>query len=103
MKADSLLSKARAEITRHEIDRDTKGGERSMSRAVSAYNSLTGGHLTESDGNLLMCCLKLARITSPGNTEDDSYIDLAAYVALYGEAAVREAIKPSRRVVAKDE
>lgn len=57
-----------------------------MARAVNAFNGLMGGDrcLTEAEGWLFMCCLKMARNTS-GTPNLDDAIDLAGYAGLWGE------------------
>lgn len=72
--------------------RDQQNGERSMGRAVDAFNALTGHQLTERDGWLFMVTLKAARAATIGGRHNaDDYVDGAAYMALAGESAEREA------------
>jgi hypothetical protein len=59
--------------------------ERSMPRAVAAFNFLTSNTLSESEGLLFMVCLKLAR-SGHGKYHEDDIIDALAYLSLYGEA-----------------
>lgn len=68
--------------------RDKPDGERSMRRAVDAFNGLVGGdrRLTEHEGWLFMAVLKMARATA-GNFNPDDYVDGAAYFALASECA----------------
>lgn len=63
--------------------RDKPNGERSMARAVAAFNALRGHNLTEVDGWRFMEILKIAR-----GDDFDSFCDGAAYAALAGEAAL---------------
>ncbi len=65
---------------------DAEGGERSMSKTVECFNALTGRDLTETEGWLMMVCLKLAR-ANQGGFRMDSFEDGAAYIALMGESA----------------
>lgn len=65
---------------------DRPEGERSMGRTVAAFNAITGRSLTEEEGWLLMCLLKLVR-SQQGAFKADSYEDLAAYAAILGECA----------------
>lgn len=70
--------------------RDQPDGERSMSRAVTAFNSLTGHSLTGRDGWMFMVALKAARACTYGGRHNaDDYVDGGAYFALAGEAAER--------------
>jgi len=92
MKSAALLLRDAANV----IDergklRDNAQGERSMSRAVESFNALVGGdkRLTELEGWLFMCCLKMARATAGRNHLDD-FTDLAGYAALAGECVSRE-------------
>lgn len=57
-----------------------------MARAVASFNALVGGdqRLTELEGWLFLCQLKMARATS-GAPHLDDYIDLAGYAALAAE------------------
>ena len=85
-RAAEILDAARGHIADRAASRDCPGGERSMSRAVAAFNALTGHALTERDGWLFMVALKAARATAGAHNPDD-YEDGAAYFALAGEAA----------------
>ena len=84
--APELLGRA----ARHMHDRaatyDTLGGERSMGKAVQAFNAITGRELTESEGWLLMAILKAVRSETRSEPHQDSLEDLIAYAALYAEA-----------------
>lgn len=89
--ADELLREAADVIARRGKLRDNAQGERSMARAVESFNALVGGdkRLTELEGWLFMCCLKMARATAGRNHLDD-FTDLAGYAALAGECITRE-------------
>lgn len=65
---------------------DAAGGERSMGKTVSMFNSLYGLELTEQQGLAFMCLLKIVR-TSQGAFRSDNYEGLAAYAGLMGESA----------------
>jgi len=88
--ADALLLAAAEAIRQRAALRDLPEGERSMARAIAAYNALTGGTLSELDGWLFMCILKLSRATA-GEAHIDDYTDLAGYAALAAECLQREA------------
>lgn len=88
--APEILAASRDHIADRAASRDCPGGERSMGRAVAAFNALTGHELTEREGWLFMVALKAARSTAGGHNPDD-YEDGAAYFALAGETAEREA------------
>lgn len=87
--AVTILQDASSAVIGRADSRDV-GGERSMPRAVEAFNALTGHRLTERDGWLLMVQLKAARATAGNHTPDD-YVDGAAYFALAGERAAADA------------
>lgn len=94
--ADELLREAADVIAQRGKLRDKAGGERSMARAVESFNALVGGdkRLTELEGWLFMCCLKMARATAGRNHLDD-FTDLAGYAALAGECITREEAEPA--------
>lgn len=68
------------------VQRDSDAGERSMARAVAAFNAQEGTNLTEVQGWRFMIQLKYARAVNGVFVADD-YEDMAAYVGLAGEAA----------------
>lgn len=84
--APELLGRA----ARHMHDRastyDKPEGERSMGRAVQAFNAITGRSLTEAEGWLFMAMLKAVRSETRVEPHQDSLEDLIAYAALYAEA-----------------
>lgn len=82
--AADLLRSAAEVIEQRAALRDLPNGERSMLRAVTAYNALTGATMSELDGWTFMCVLKLARATA-GTPHLDDFTDLAGYAALAGE------------------
>lgn len=84
MRADDILESAAGALRDRAALRDQPDGERSMARAVAAYNALTQCRMTEADGWLFMCVLKLAR-SAGGEPNLDDYVDLAGYAALAGE------------------
>lgn len=70
---------------------DRPEGERSMGRAVAAFNAITGHALSESEGWLLLQVLKDVRqFQNPGQPHRDSLEDCVAYAALKAEAKMRE-------------
>ena len=70
---------------------DQQGGERSIGKTVTMFNTLTEHGLTEEQGWLFMTCLKMVRAQA-GRYRADSYEDGAAYFALAGESAAQERI-----------
>lgn len=84
--APELLGRA----ARHMHDRastyDKPEGERSMGRAVQAFNAITGRDLTESEGWLLLQVLKDVRLFTRSEYHADSAEDCIAYAALKAEA-----------------
>lgn len=88
--APQILNRAAEHMNARAAARDLPEGERSMARAVGAFNFLTGHTLSVRDGWLFMATLKAARAcTTPTGLPDD-YEDGAAYFALAGEAAAME-------------
>ena len=91
MCATEILHTASECIGDRAKQRDQKNGERSMARAVWAFNDLTGSSLSPRDGWLFMAILKAARATTPnGRHNADDYVDGAAYFALAGEQAEQD-------------
>jgi hypothetical protein len=88
--APAILRNAAQAIDDRAALRDCPAGERSMARCVAAFNALTGHTLSETEGWHFMSILKLARATAGGHHLDD-HTDHAAYAALAGESAEREA------------
>jgi hypothetical protein len=86
--AKGFLDEARGLLDERGVEYDTSDGERSMLRAVTAFNALTGKGLTEHEGWLFMTTLKLARCAQ-NKYHRDSHVDAAAYAALAGESAAR--------------
>lgn len=87
MKAPELLHKAASIMEERGKEYDRPEGERSMGRAVNAFNAITGKDLTESEGWLLLQQLKDARQwQNPGRYHEDSAQDCIAYSALKAEA-----------------
>ena len=65
---------------------DKPEGERSMGRAVEAFNAITGRDLEESEGWLLLQVLKDVRDRQRREPHVDSLEDCIAYAALKAEA-----------------
>lgn len=85
--AQILRDAAQAMEDRAKLRDSADTGERSMARAVEAFNALMDprARLTEQQGWLFMCCLKMARGTAGAPHLDDA-VDLSAYAALWGES-----------------
>lgn len=91
MNAEKILSLAASAMQDRAKARD-RATERSMARAVRAFNALfgdaiaaRGGRLSEVEGWRFMEILKLAR-----GEGADEFVDGAAYAALAGEAATQD-------------
>jgi hypothetical protein len=93
--APDLLSKASAIMTERGKQYDKPDGERSMGRAVSAFNCITGRDLTEAEGWLLLQTLKDVRLWQGPGYHQDSAQDCIAYAALKAEAKQHEARAPA--------
>jgi hypothetical protein len=87
--AASMLQAALGHMEDRAKTYDTPGGERSMGKTVSAFNTIIGLTLSEEQGWLFMEILKQVR-SQQGNYRADNYEDMVAYAALRGECAARE-------------
>lgn len=85
-KAAELLGRAAKHMHDRAATYDKPEGERSMGRAVDAFNAVTGHTLKESEGWLFMALLKAVRSETRSDPHQDSLEDLIAYTALYAEA-----------------
>lgn len=65
---------------------DAANGERSMGKAVAAFNALYGHDMTEADGWAFMLLLKMSRQSQSVGFHRDSAEDAVAYTALMAEA-----------------
>lgn len=84
--APDLLNKAAAIMEERGKQYDKPDGERSMGRAVGAFNCITGRDLTEAEGWLLLQTLKDVRLWQRPGYHQDSAEDCIAYAALKAEA-----------------
>ena len=84
--APAYLEQAQKELEARAASRDQPDGERSMARAVKAFNALYDQNLTETQGWQFMSVLKKARGATGAYREDD-YTDDVAYAALAAESA----------------
>ena len=84
--APELLNKAAAIMEERGKQYDKPDGERSMGRAVGAFNCITGRDLTEAEGWLLLQTLKDVRLWQRPGYHQDSAEDCIAYAALKAEA-----------------
>ena len=86
MKAPEILTRSAEIMAERAKQYDSQQGERSMGKAVAAFNAITGQSLSEANGWLLMALLKMVRDNTTDKPHEDSLHDLVAYGALYGEA-----------------
>lgn len=86
IKAQHFLKKAQDLMEERGKTYDSPSGERSMGKAIIAFNTITGHNLTESDGWLLQQVLKDVRQWSKSEYHQDSAEDCIAYAALKAEA-----------------
>ena len=86
MKAPEILKRSSDIMDERAKQYDSPEGERSMGKAVAAFNAITGHELSEANGWLLMALLKMVRDNTTGKPHEDSINDLVAYGALYVEA-----------------
>lgn len=85
-KAPELLGRAASHMHDRAATYDAPEGERSMGKAVTAFNAITGHSLTESEGWLLLQVLKDVRLFTRSAYHEDSAEDCIAYAALKAEA-----------------
>jgi hypothetical protein len=88
--APSLLQKAADHMAERGKQYDKPDGERSMGKAVQAFNAITGRDLSEPEGWLLLQVLKDVRLFQRDGYHADSAEDCIAYAALKAEAKARE-------------
>lgn len=88
--APELLEAAARHMAERARTYDKPAGERSMARAVPAFNAITGRDLTEAEGWLLLAVLKQVRLFTRPEYHADSAEDGIAYCALTAEAKARE-------------
>lgn len=88
--APQLLNKAATIMEQRGKQYDKPGGERSMGRAVEAFNTITGSTMSESEGWLLLQILKDVRDRQRAEPHEDSLEDCIAYAALKAEARLLE-------------
>lgn len=89
MKAQEFLHKAAALMDERGKQYDQPEGERSMGRAVKAFNAITRHRLSEADGWLLLQVLKDVRQWQNPTYHADSAEDCVAYASLKAEALSR--------------
>lgn len=92
MNATDILEKAAQHMAERAATYDKPEGERSMGRAVEAFNAITGRDLSESEGWLLLQVLKSVRLFTRPGYHADSAEDSVAYAALVAEAKSVEAV-----------
>lgn len=87
MNAHDILQAAAGHMRDRAATYDKPEGERSMGRAVEAFNAITGRDLSESEGWLLLQVLKSVRLFARPGYHADSAEDCVAYAALVAESA----------------
>jgi hypothetical protein len=88
--APTFLSAAAMHMRDRGEQYDRPNGERSMARAVQAFNAITGRDLAEAEGWLLLQVLKDVRQWQRPDFHRDSAEDCIAYAALKAEALSEE-------------
>jgi hypothetical protein len=88
--APQLLRTAAGHMAERAKQYDKPEGERSMGKAVEAFNAITGRDLSEPEGWLLLQVLKDVRLFQRPGYHADSAEDCIAYAALKAEAKARE-------------
>lgn len=90
MTAIDTLSKAASIMEERAKQYDQPDGERSMGKAVAAFNAITNSCLYESEGWLFMLILKQVRLFQREGFHRDSAEDAVAYAALLAECREQE-------------
>lgn len=93
--AQSILEAAAGHMQARAATYDKPEGERSMGKAVQAFNAITGRDLSEAEGWLLLAVLKNVRLFQRPGYHADSAEDAVAYGALLAEAKAREVVQPA--------
>lgn len=94
MKAVEFLNKAASLLEERGKQYDQPQGERSMGKAVTAFNAITSRDLTEAEGWLLLQLLKDVRQwQNPERYHADSAEDCVSYAALKAEALASSSAK----------
>ena len=101
MKRTEILEKA-ARCVNGQREQDYGTPEDNFSLIASLWSAYTGKAITAIDVAMMMSLLKIARIKT-GNSNMDSYVDLAGYAACAGEiaalrAAYNDNLPPSKTV-----
>lgn len=89
MNAIDFLQAAAGHMADRAETYDKPEGERSMERAVAAFNVLANRNLSTEDGWLFMAVLKIVRHRARPEGHQDSLEDLVAYTSLMAEEALR--------------
>ena len=92
--ATEILKAAAGHMQDRASTYDKPDGERSMGKAVQAFNAITGRDLSEAEGWLLLAVLKNVRLFQRPGYHADSAEDAVAYGALLAEAKAREVVQP---------
>lgn len=83
--AAEILRKAADTMEERGRQYDSPAGERSMGKAVKAFNAITGRGISVEEGWLLLGLVKSVRQYTSGKRHEDSAIDHVAYAALEAE------------------
>ena len=89
LNATDYMEQAAEQMEDRAASRDQEDGERSMARAVVAFNAIYGHALSETEGWQFMSLLKKSR-GAGGCYREDDYVDDIAYAALAAESAGKE-------------
>jgi hypothetical protein len=85
MTAAEILRTAAETMEERGKQYDSPTGERSMGKAVAAFNAITGRDISVEEGWLLLGLVKDVRQYTSGRRHADSAIDRVAYAALEAE------------------
>lgn len=94
-----VLDEAKKTITKYRQDQ-YGNPENSFAMISDMWSAYTGFNVTPEDVSVMMCLLKIARM-STGSGKTDNYVDLCGYAALAYEMACEE--KPEIRLTKKED
>lgn len=94
-----ILDEAKKTITKYRQDQHGNP-EDNFAMIADLWRTYTGFKVTPEDVSVMMCLLKIARM-STGSGKTDNYVDLCGYAALAYEMACKE--KPEIRLTKKED
>lgn len=91
MTRKDILAKADECVNGHR-EQDYGSPEDNFRRIADLWSTYLDRIVTPVDVSMMMCLLKIARVSTSENPTDDSFIDIAGYAACGGELKAKTAI-----------